>query len=209
MATDTPTEQPVTPGEDGPASKGRVTRGAIIGLAVAAIAIAGGFYASRSVGTAPLVADALTAQATNLAGTLEPGALKDADCAKTSTSDEYRCVLTSGEELRIVEREGSVSKRLAGTKIDRVPASADEVAELLATEQRTISGTATTYSCGGSIGFAPDGSPEPDITGYLCVVEGDESGKARFLFFTELGTVTRDYVLDLGQAGGGATLPGS
>lgn len=198
MATDeTPAAQPEA---DNAAKRRRVTTGAIIGLLVAVIAIGGGLYASRSVGTAPEVATALSANAINLAGTLPPESLKGAECAKTSTDDEYRCVLKSGKELRVVFESGVITKRLSGVKLDRIPESADEVARLIETEQKTIGGSEEEFACGGSIGFNPDGSTDAEIQGYLCVEKGVKKPQSRFLMFAADGSATRDYLVPLDGA---------
>ncbi len=215
MADDRPTD-PHTTAASGPAAgsadapaprPGASRRGltiALVGL-VAVIGVALAVILGRVGESNPVddVSSALAANATLLAGPLNPTGLQHARCVKDSET-AFTCTPVVGnateKPIKVVWQNDVVTKRLAGTNLTQPLRSGSEVAAALSADEQATVGRTLKYGCAFTMGLTPagernDGSPG----GFRCAAPAPGGAKdefiQRYVEFAADGSVSRDFML--------------
>jgi hypothetical protein len=184
-------------------------RGVTIALVILGLALVGGVVGllSRENESHPVddVASALASSAGELAGPLNPTGLAHARCTAVKDQDaQYTCipVIDNSEEKPVaLQWKGErLTKHLAGQELTKAPRAGDEVAKILATDERATLGRTVDYGCAFSQGINPDGSSAASSPGgFRCVdrktLEAKDGPIQRYVEFAEDGTVARDFML--------------
>lgn len=174
-----------------------VTLVAVIGVTVAVVL-------GKSGESNPVddVSAALAANATLLAGPLNPTGLQHARCTKDSDTT-FTCTPVVGnateKPIRVVWKNDVLSKRLAGTNLTQPLRSGKEVAAALIADEQATVGRSLKYGCAFTTGLSPtgernDGSPG----GFRCAAPDPEQKDQyiqRYVEFAADGSVSRDYML--------------
>lgn len=149
------------------------------------------------------VASALAANATLLAGPLNPTGLQHARCVKDSDT-AFTCTPVVGnateKPVKVVWQNEVVTKRLAGTNLTQPLRSGSEVAAALVADEQATIGRTLKYGCAFTTGLTPtgernDGSPG----GFRCAAPAPGGAKdefiQRYVEFAADGSVSRDFML--------------
>lgn len=213
MADDQSDAQTTTASGDGPTGSGtpaerggssRRALGLAIVALVALIAVTVGVVLGKSGDSNPVddVSAALASNATLLAGPLNPTGLQHARCTK-STETTFTCTPVIGnateKPVRVIWKDGVLTKRLAGTNLTAPPRSGTDVAQTLIADERATIGRALKYGCAFTSGLSPSGEAATGSPGgYRCAAP-DPKAKGqyiqRYVEFAPDGSVTRDFML--------------
>lgn len=150
-------------------------------------------------GSADAVERALGKNPTLLAGVGDAKALAASTCTAVDEPDEYDCIpegSSSRQAVRIVFKDGQLSKRFSGDQPSRDIRTAAQVAEALPIDAVARGRALGRFSCSTSVRFEPDGSSgQGNTSGMLCVQADRPDAGARYVELTADGTVARDYAV--------------
>jgi hypothetical protein len=198
-----------TPEDGSVPAAGRRLPFVLAGLAVL-LAIGVAWVLSRENEAHPLddVSAALQASAATLAGPLNVTALEHTRCAAAEGENRYTCtsVMDNAAAANAIDVEyvdGTITKRLAGSKLTSAPRAGNEVAAALAADEQATLGRTVQYGCAFSIGINADGSSASDSPGgFRCVSlkapAGSKAPVQRYVEFAADGAVTRDFIVAAG-----------